>query len=64
MLTITGSDIPRQVRGSDKDRRVNIRLRFPQGPALHNKEHLGALDRNLSDVTLVDDDLLIKVTDT
>ena len=63
MLAITRNDVPRQVRGSDKDRRVNVRLRFPQGPALHNKEHLGALDRNLSDFTLVDDDLLIKVTD-
>ena len=62
MPAIIGNDIPRQVRGSDKDGRVNVRLRFSQGPALHNEEHLGALDRNLSDVTLVDDDLLIKVT--
>ena len=62
MSTISGDDIPRQVRGSGEDRRVNVRLRFPQGPALHYQEHLGALNRNLSDVTLVDDDLLIRVT--
>jgi len=59
---ISGNDIPRQVGCSDKNSRVNVRLRFPQGPALHYKEHLGALDRNLSDITLVNDDLLIKVT--
>jgi len=62
MPVVTGDDIPRQVTRSCEDGRVDVRLRFPQGPALHYKEHLGALDRNLSDVTLVDDDLLIRVT--
>jgi len=61
MPMITGDDIPRQVRRSDEDRRVNVRLRFSQGPALHYEEHLGALDRDFSDVTLVNDDLLIKM---
>ena len=62
MPAITGNGIPRQMRSSDEDRRVNVRLQFTQGPTLHYQEHLGALDRNLSDVTLVDDDLLIKAT--
>ena len=56
-------DIPRQVGGSNKDRRVDVRLRFPHGPALHNKEHLGTLDRDFGDFTLVNDDLLVKVVD-
>jgi hypothetical protein len=38
---------------------MNVRLRFPQGPALHYKEHLGALDRNFGDFTPVGDDLLV-----
>ena len=61
MLAAFENDIPRQVGCSEKDRRINVRLRFPQGPALHYEEHLGALDGDFSDVALVNDDLLVEV---
>lgn len=63
MRGVSGGDIPCQVVCGDKDGLINVRLRFPQGPTLHYEEHLGTLDRDLSDFTLVDDHFLVKVGD-
>ena len=67
MRAITGADnlddIPRQISCSGKDRRIDVRLQFPQGPALHYKEHLGTLDRHFSDFALISNHILVNAND-